>query len=134
VAQTALTSRRSANGRGARLAAFLSSLVFAFALGIGAIQHYSYEITPIFWDGVDEDAAVPFLWALPSDGIKDFSKHEKTFISWKPGEVIGSGSVNALSATTRSAVLIARTQHPLPLKLLPSAERRASGNASPDPD
>jgi hypothetical protein len=132
VAQTALTHRRSAHGWGARLAAFVSTLGIAFMLGIGAIP--DYEITPGFSDGVDEDAAVPFLWALPSDGIKDFSKHEKTFISWKPGEVIGSGSVNALSATTRSAVLIARTQHPLPLKLLPSAERRASGNASPDPD
>jgi hypothetical protein len=42
VARTAFTRRRS--GWGARLAAFLSSLGFALAVGIEAIQDYSYEI------------------------------------------------------------------------------------------
>jgi hypothetical protein len=132
VAQIALTRRRSAYGWGARLAAFLNSLGFAFALGIGAIQECSYESTPIFSNGIGDDTALPLLCALPNEGIKDFSKQEKAF-SWNPGEVIGSRAVDALSAITRSASLMCREQHPLPLKLLPSAEPRASGNSSTDP-
>jgi len=130
VAQIQLTRRRWANGCGARLAAFLSSLVFAFALAIGAIQDNSYELAPM--DGVDYDAAPPFLGALRNEGIKDFSKHEKAFRR-NPGEVVGSRSIDALSATARSALLKCRDQHPPPPKLLSSPERRASGNASTDP-
>jgi hypothetical protein len=126
VAQIQLTRRRWASGSGARLAA-VRSLVVAFAVGIGALQDYSYEVTPTFSDGVAPDAAV-----LPNEEIKDFLKHEKAF-TWSPGEIVGSRSVDALSATTRSALLKCRDQHPMPSKLLPSPERRASGNASTDP-
>jgi hypothetical protein len=132
VAQTALTSRRSANGRGARLAAFLSSLVFAFALGIGAFQHYSYEITPILWDDVDDDATASFLCALPNDGIHDFSKYEKRFAG-SMHERTQSRAGEPLSVATRFP-LAPREQHPTPLKRLPSAERRAPNNSSIDPD
>jgi hypothetical protein len=70
VAQIALTHRRSAYGWGARLAAFLNNIGFALALGIAAIQGSAYEVTPNFWDGVDDDTAVPVLSALPNDEFK----------------------------------------------------------------
>jgi hypothetical protein len=130
--ETVLTRRRSTSGWGARLAAFLNNIGFALALGIAAIQGSAYEVTPNFWDGVDDDTAVPVLRALPNDESKDFSKREKASRR-NPGEVVGSTSVDALSATTRSALRICRDQHPLPPKLLPSPERRASGNAPTDP-
>ena len=126
MAQIQLTRRRWASGSGARLAA-VRSLVFAFALGTGALQNYPNEVTPTFSDGVAPDAAV-----LPNKEIKDLLKHEKAS-RWSPGEIVGSRSVDALSATTRSALLKCRDQHPPPPKLLSSPERRASGNASTDP-
>lgn len=125
VGQIGPTGPRRASGRRGRVTVPLSELLFLFAVGLSAIQDYSYEIAPM--DGVDYAAA-----ALPNDGVKDFSKHEKAFRR-NPGEVVGSRSVDALSATARSALLKCRDQHPLPPKLLPSPERRASGNASTDP-
>jgi hypothetical protein len=132
VAHIALTRRRSAHGWEARLAAFLSTLGFALVVASATIQDYSYEITSSFADGVDDDATAPFFGALSNDGIKDSSKHEKPFRSNR-GEVIQARSVDAPSTITRSALPRVRTQHPLPPKLLPSAEHRASGNASTDP-
>ena len=132
MAQTAPTRRRSARGWGARLAGFLSSLIFPCALAIGAIQDYSSEITPIFWDGVDDDAVVPLLSALPNDGMKDFSKREKVF-GRNVGELIGSRSVASVSTATRAAWQIRREPRLLHQKRPPSVEYRASREPVPDP-
>jgi hypothetical protein len=120
------TRRRSANGWGVRLAALLINLAFAFALGIAAIQ-----VAAIFSDGIDDDAAGPLIWAS-NHGTEDFSKR-KTLIL-RAEHLIGSRSVGHLSAVARAPRLTPREQHPQPLRLLPSAERRASTSASIDPD
>jgi hypothetical protein len=131
VARTAPPPRRSANGWGARAAASLSSLVFAFALTIGAIQDYSYEVTPTFCDGVDDDPAIPFLCALPNDGIKDFSNQKASIPNVR--YLIGPKSVERLSAVARSPQLMRRSHYPV-LKRLFSAERRPSQGSVTDPD
>jgi hypothetical protein len=132
VARITLTRRRWVKGQRARLASSLSGLALLLALEIGVLQDYAYNNTPIFCDGMDDDVGASFLCALSNDEIRDFSKPEKAFI-WNPGEVIGSRAIASLSAITRSASLRCREQHPLPLKLLPAAEHRASGNSSTDP-
>jgi hypothetical protein len=132
VTETALMRRRSARGWGARLAAFLSSLGFAFAVAIAAIQDYSYEITPSLSDGVDDDGTVPFTWMLRNDGMNDSSKQRVLIASAK--HPIGSKSVYHFSTAAKSPRLTFRNQYRLPLKRPPLAERRASKSSTTDPD
>jgi hypothetical protein len=78
--------------RRARLEASLNGLLFLFAVWLGAIRAYSYEINPIFCDGIDDHVGASSLCALPNNGTKDFSKHERTFGPSVAG-VIGSRSI-----------------------------------------
>jgi hypothetical protein len=130
---TEIARTRQRHCRRASLATLLSGFVLLFALGIGAIQAYPHEITPILCDGVDDDVGTSSFWALPDDGIKDFSKHQKAFRQ-VVSDVIGPSSISRLSGATRSPQLVPREQHPPPLKRPPSAERRRSGTSAADPD
>jgi hypothetical protein len=50
--------------RRARLEASLNGLLFLFAVWLGAIRAYSYEINPIFCDGIDDHVGALFSLRL----------------------------------------------------------------------
>ncbi len=49
----------------------VASLALLYAFWVRVAQAYSYEVTPIVCDGVDDDAIAPMFCALPEDGTKD---------------------------------------------------------------
>ena len=54
-----------------RLVVLVVSFAVMAAGGLRVCQAYSYDVAPIFCDGVDDDAGVSFLCSLPEDGTKD---------------------------------------------------------------
>src|SRR5713101_4842781 len=54
-----------------RLVVLVVSFAVMGAGGLRVCQAYSYEVAPIFCDGIDDDAGASFLCSLPEDGTKD---------------------------------------------------------------
>ena len=128
-----MSRRAPTKGRRARFTAFVSGPLFLFAVGLSVILSDADHLTLIVCDGVDDDVDDVSLCFLPTDAIKDSSKqHAKAFKRYD-SEPIGSKATARLSVTTRSP-LGPHDQNLVPLKRLPSAERRAPKTPSTDPD
>jgi hypothetical protein len=127
-----VSRRGSTKGRRARFTAFVSGPLFLFAVGLSVILTDADHLTLIVCDGVDDDVEDLSLCLLPNDAIKDFSKQHAKGFKRNVSEAIGSKARAFLSVTARSRM--GPHEHNLvPLKHLPSAERRAPKTPSTDP-
>jgi len=125
--------RGPTKGRRARFTAFVSGPLFLFAVGLSVILTDADHLTLIVCDGVDDDVEDLSLCLLPNDAIKDFSKQHAKGFKRNVSEAIGSKARAFLSVTARSR-MGPHEQNLVPLKHLPSAERRAPKTLSTDPD
>jgi hypothetical protein len=125
--------RGPTKGRRARFTAFVSGPLFLFAVGLSVILNDADQLTLIVCDGVDDDVEDLSLCLLPTDAVKDFSKQHAKGLKRNVSEAIGSKAPPPLSVTARSR-LGPHDQDLVPLKHLPSAERRAPKTPSTDPD
>ena len=124
--------RGPAKGRRARFTAFVSGPLFLFAVGLSVILSDADHLTLIVCDGVDDDVENFSLCLVPNDAIKDFSKEHAKAFKRHDSEPIRSKATARLSVTTRSP--LGTHDRNLPLKRLPSAERRAPKTPFTDPD
>jgi hypothetical protein len=111
----------------------VSGPLFLFAVGLSVILSESDHLTLILCDGVDDDVEDLSLCLMPNEAIKDFSKQHAKGLKRNVSEAIGSKARPPLSVTARSR-LGPHDQDLVPLKHLPSAERRAPKAPSTDPD
>jgi hypothetical protein len=122
--------RGPAKGRRARFTAFVSGPLFLFAVALSVILSDSERLT--ICGGVDDDVEGLSLCLLPTGAIKDLSKQHAKAFKRSVSEPMGSKATARLSVTTRSPV--GPHDRNLPLKRLPSAERRAPKTPPTDPD